>query len=51
MFTLLFFNPEAEVQIDEGVEMQLDVIIDSNINSKILISLILNNKPKFESYL
>lgn len=49
-YCLLYYfeKPEAEDQIDEEVEMYLDEIIESNLNSKILTSLILSNTTKFD---
>ena len=49
-YCLLYYfeKPEAEDQIDEGVEMYLDEIIDSNLNSKFLATLILFNSRKID---
>lgn len=47
-YCLLYYFEKPEDQIDEGVEMYLDEIIDSNLNSKILASLILFNSRKID---
>ena len=49
-YCLLYYfeKPEVEDQIDEGVEMYLDEIIDSNLNSKFLATLILFNSRKID---
>lgn len=51
-YCLLYFfeTPENYDQVDEGVPMDFNDLIDSNINSKILTSLILNNTIKIDSY-
>jgi hypothetical protein len=49
-YCLLYYfeKPEAEDQIDVGVEMYLDEIIESNLNSKFLASTILSNTTKID---
>lgn len=43
-----FEKPEHENQIDEGIEMYLDELIVSNLNSKYLTYLILSNTTKID---
>ena len=49
-YCLLYFleNPENYDQVDEGVHMELNNLIDSSLNSAFISSLILNNTPKIE---
>jgi len=49
-YCLLYFLeiPENYDQVDEGVPMDLSFLIESNLNSKFLSSLILNNTKKID---
>ncbi len=49
-YCLLYFleKPEDHDQIDEGIPMDLSSLIDSNLNSKFLSSLILSNTTKVD---
>lgn len=49
-YCLLYFleNPENYDQVDEGVNLELGDLIDSNLNSAFLTSLILSNTTKID---